>query len=315
MFLFETCLLSHLNLSCSWNNVCRTLAMPEWCKFGFLEAQSKRVKTNLTLEKKTRFLLMSAPVSSVGQTDWAETWMGLRFKEKLDADEQTPLLPAPLAGNERRWSKVPPAAAHAADWLRSLLSGVDGPSGTQIGTHSFKATLLSWSSKFGLSVEDRRALGYHSGGKDLSVLTYSRDALSKPLRVLDSIAQKTFFPDSTRSGYFGNAKSNNDAAEDTDGSSETSADEEDRDVAGDEEAIDEVAGNLQSNGQVRWTELSAVYFRHKASRCIHVLMDEGGADFLCGRKISCSHECLVKRPAFLQPMCSTCERAISKGGL
>ncbi len=122
---------------------------------------------------------------------------------------------------------------------------------------------IPWSSKFGLSVEDRRALGYHSGGKDLSVLTYSRDALSKPLRalqtVLDSIAQKTFFPDSTRSGYLGNAKGNNDAAE---------ADEEDRDVAGDEEAIDEVAGNFQGNGRVPWTELSAVYFRHKASRCI-----------------------------------------------
>ena len=80
-------------------------------KFCFLEAQRKRVKTNLTLEKKTRFLPMSAPVSSVGQTDFAETWMSLRFKE-LDADEQTPLLPAPLAGNERRWSTVPLAAAH-----------------------------------------------------------------------------------------------------------------------------------------------------------------------------------------------------------
>ncbi len=31
-------------------------------------------------------------------------------------------------------------------------------------------------------------------------------------------------------------------------------------------------------------------------------MDEGGAEFLCGRKISCSYERLVKRPAFIHPM-------------
>lgn len=288
-------------------------------KCGFLEAQSKRVKTNLTLEKKTRFLPMSVPISSVGQTDWAETWMGLRFKEKLDADEETPLLPAPLAGNQRRWSKIPLSAANAADWLRSLLSGIDGPSGMQIGTHSLKATLLSWSAKFGLPVEDRRALGYHSPGKDLSVLTYSRDALSKPLRslqtVLDAIVQKAFFPDSTRSGYFNKAVGDVNFHGDSDGSSESSADEEDKDVVGDEEAIEEVAGSFQSNGSVPWTELAAVFFRHKASRCIHVLMDEGGADFLCGRKISCSYERLAKRPVFIHPMCSTCERAISKSGL
>ena len=316
-FLFTLYCRARYSDSLNVSKITEDVVTMEGEKFGFLEAHSKRVKTNLSLEKKTRFLPMAAPISSVGKTGWAEVWMGLRFKEKLDADEDVPLLPAPMAfgGSERRWSKVPLSAANAADWLQSLISEAEGPKGSEVGTHSLKVTLLSWAAKFGLTIELRRALGYHSAGKDLSVLTYSRDAMSKPLRalqeVIDSVAEQKFHPDATRSGYFGGGISK-DFEADSDGSSETSFDEEDRDVVGDEAAIDEVAGNFQSNGRIPFAELAAVYFRHKASRCIHVLADEGGAEFLCGRKVAGSYERLAKRPAFVHPLCSTCERAISK---
>ena len=49
----------------------------------------------------------------------------------------------------------------------SLIGDADGPKGSDLGTHSLKVTLLSWATKFGMAIELRRALGYHSAGKDL----------------------------------------------------------------------------------------------------------------------------------------------------
>ena len=73
----------------------------------------------------------------------------------------------------------------------------------ELGTHSLKATLLSWSSKYGLSLQTRAILGYHSKSKG-SVLVYGRDNISQPLRELDevirAVAFKRFFPDSRLSG-------------------------------------------------------------------------------------------------------------------
>ena len=55
-------------------------------------------------------------------------------------------------------------------------------------------------------MDDRRMLGNHISKKDISVLTYSRDALSAPLRrlqyVVRMVREKTFDPDKTRSGMW-----------------------------------------------------------------------------------------------------------------
>lgn len=52
-------------------------------KPGFIEAQTNRVKTSLTLQKKTMFLPISAPINSVAGSDWASTWVRLRASEGL----------------------------------------------------------------------------------------------------------------------------------------------------------------------------------------------------------------------------------------
>ncbi|MEM1009483.1 MAG: hypothetical protein AAGJ35_10790, partial [Myxococcota bacterium] len=251
---------------------------------GYLEADTSRTKTSSTLEKKTRFLTMSCPVNTISGTPWVEVWLKLRKSVNLEAGPGKPLLPAPTETDA--WSSVPLTASSAGSWLRALL---DGHSPEKLGTHSLKTTLLSWSAKFGLSVPDRRALGYHQVAGDTSVFTYSRDALAGPLRqlqrVLDAIKQGEFAPDQTRSGYFNQtANDNND-----DTSSESSLDEEDHDCEVDEKAIDAVAGVWQGNANTLWTSLAAVYFRHRSSRCIHILKDEAGNEFLCGRRISSAY--------------------------
>ena len=287
--------------------------------FGWLEADASRTKTSSSLERKTRFLPMTAPIRTVSGLDWSRAWLQLRRDAGLEAGEGKPLLPAPNEAGT--WANVPLSATSAAIWLRSLLQGVEGPDVATIGTHSMKSTTLSWCAKFGIDAAVRRALGYHTASADRSVNIYARDAISTPLRelqkVIDSIVDEEFFPDETRSGFFkqGDARNTPGAVmtEELESSSESSGDEEDHDAAKDEDAIDEIAGKWQGNKETQWSRVAAVYFRHCTSRCIHVLHDEGGAEFCCGRRITTAYDRMEKRPEFLHPMCSTCERVINRG--
>ena len=101
-------------------------------------------------------------------------------------------------------------AASGADWLRKILValGYSESQTSALGTHSCKATTLSWMSKAGSDVACRRLLGYHVDPSTKTCLVYSRDAASGPLRelerVLSMIRCNEFDPDSTRSGYFRN---------------------------------------------------------------------------------------------------------------
>ena len=81
---------------------------------------------------------------------------------------------------------MPLSVGAAADWLRSLVKA-ESTSKDRLATHSCKATMLSMSAKFGLDHATRRLLGYHSSGRDQSLLTYSRDAMSAPLRKLVTV--------------------------------------------------------------------------------------------------------------------------------
>jgi len=71
-------------------------------------------------------------------------------------------------------------------------------------SHSMKTTLLSWCGKAGIGKPHRLTLGAHSQGKDCMADLYSRDELAEPLRqlgfVLAWVMQRSFLPDSTKSG-------------------------------------------------------------------------------------------------------------------
>ena len=92
----------------------------------------------------------------------------------------------------------------ASDWLTRLLQKRE-PSLARVTTHSLKRTTLGWLSKLGVYGETQKLLAHHSTGA-LSTLAYSRDALSGPLRKLESLLHQVrtgkFCPDSTRSGYW-----------------------------------------------------------------------------------------------------------------
>ena len=316
-FLFATYSRARYTDALHVSNLQLDITLRDGMAHGWLEAEASRTKTSTNLEKKTRLLPMSAPVRTLTEGDWSGTWMRLRREVGLVTGEGKPLLPAPQESGG--WAGVPLSASSAGVWLRALLEGTDGPPVQSIGTHSMKCTMLSWCAKYGLDIAVRRALGYHTSSADKSVNIYARDCMSTPLRelqkVIDAVANEDFMPDETRSGFFrdGDVRNHNKVpVDDIDSSSESSQDEECKDQGRDEAAIDRVAGRWQCNRETSLTSLAAVYFRHQSSRCIHILLDESGAQFSCGRRISTAYERLPKAPAFAHPLCSTCEQIINR---
>ena len=169
---------------------------------GYLETSVSRSKTSYTVERKTEYL----PMVVLTGKDWVSEWMTLRTDQEMPSGPGVPLL---VMGSKRGgWTRVPPTASFAAAWLRGLLANLEFNDElvTALGTHSCKATCLSWTGKFGISAEHQRVLGYHTAPGDSMRLLYSRDGIAPAVRdlekVLGMIRSDTFRPDSTRSGYF-----------------------------------------------------------------------------------------------------------------
>ena len=279
---------------------------------GFLEARAERTKTSVTLERKIRFLPVAVPLDSLLDQSWVPVWMELREHAGLHGDNPHPMLPSPQMGGG--WSMMPLSVGAAADWLRSLVK-VESNSKDRLATHSCKATMLSMAAKFGLDHSTRRLLGYHSSGRDQSLLTYSRDAMSAPLRKLTAmiaaVREQKFFPDATRSGYFPADEIPADASlevqSDDSGSdansSRGSASEEEGNPDEDEAVVSELVGHWAPPATVG---TSQGYARHRVSRCIHSLGDESGLNFTCGRVVSNRYVILLTKPAFMHPLCGGC---------
>ena len=251
----------------------------------YIEAKVTRSKSAYTTERKTMFPLpTAAPLIGVGGKDWFKQWQQARMLSSVPRGEELPLLPQP-AGNG--WLRVPMTASMGGDWLRKILValGFDHNQVKDIGTHSCKATCLSWMSKAGIDIASRRLLGYHVDPSTKTCLVYSRDAASGPLRELDKvigwIRDLKFDPDSTRSGYFnvtvGTAEPEtvdvgeaDDSASDTeDSADEEPSEEQHRDL---ERATDDVVGEWNEHSTVEGLQLEAepTLFQNRNTRYYHV---------------------------------------------
>ena len=149
------------------------------------------------------FLHAVAPCDGVVSDDWAEQWISCRQAMTIEVGK-LPLMPAPnMSGAATR---RPLSTEEMKLWTTHLLekSGHD-LTGRKISSHSCKCTMLSFAAKFGMAWDDRLVLGGHVGHLK-SPITYSRDALARPLRLLSElladIRSGRFQPDQTRSGRF-----------------------------------------------------------------------------------------------------------------
>lgn len=129
--------------------------------FGFFEGRVSRSKTAYTTERKTMNLPMVGPRRGVSGRDWVGAGLELRKALPVAMSEGNPLLPAPTRAG---WQQSPLGAGHAGLWLRGILKvlGEDHAAVANIGTHSCKATVLSWLAKAGVSLETRHILGMHT---------------------------------------------------------------------------------------------------------------------------------------------------------
>ena len=132
-------------------------------------------------------------------------------------------------------------------------------------------------------------------------------------RMLDDIKSDTFLPDSTRSGRFPKEEPSFDdgreeAKSDASSSSSDGSDNESQvDFETEEAAITEVVGKWDPRSD-DLGETDARFARHKVSRCIHIMQDEAGHNFKCGRRMSNTYLLMENKPAFMHPLCSTCFR-------
>ena len=278
----------------------------------YLEAEVERSKSSMTLERKTRLLPITASAEGLKGLHWGRVWFDLLRDEGITASDHKPLLPAPKSMGA--WRDRPLPCDQANNWLRSLL-GVQEPRSLAVGTHSCKRTTLSWCSKFGVARDIRCILGYHvspRAGIGTEIL-YEADSQAAPLRALDAVLSKirsgAFRPDAARGDPSGDPEDECGVG-DMASSSEDSADEEQPGRELDEIAEAEALG--QWHGRVDLAKLgeSPQFYRHSMSRVLHLLAEEGGTTFKCGRTVSGAYEFLAEAPRVLYPRCKQCFRTL-----
>jgi hypothetical protein len=166
---------------------------------GYLEISVKDAKTQRSAEARTTFLPTVSPAVGVSQFRWAVAFLKERTAQGLD---EFCLMPTPAV--QGGWHDSPLEINSANKWLKDILASAGFTNLDLIGTHTCKVTGLSWLAKYNADLQTRALLGYHLLKEFGSTLTYSRDAMSGPLRVFDKllsdIRSKSFAPDVTRSG-------------------------------------------------------------------------------------------------------------------
>ena len=175
---------------------------------GYLEFGTQHHKTSRKAALKMKLLPIVLPVMGITGQNWVKTLLALRRTAGLACDDlyDAPWWPAPqsIEGDNIVWGVRPVSSDEISSWMNSCVESSKGD--RHIGSHSAKATCLSWLSKAGIAREDRDVLGRHVTALHESAPLYARDLLASPLRKLDDtilqIFNKQFLPDQNRSGMF-----------------------------------------------------------------------------------------------------------------
>lgn len=184
--------------------------MDDGVEFSYLEARLYHHKTAGRTRVSKRLLPVACTVPGITREPWAERWLQNRVNHGLAAGIGKPTMPAPTANGG--WSTLPLGPSEAATWLREVLgdhsSLVDGQA---LGTHSAKATVLSWMCKAHAPGDLQRLAGYHVDPNSKSSLEYSRDAQAPVLHFIEgmvlTIYADMFDPDKTRAGRWKGCRS------------------------------------------------------------------------------------------------------------
>jgi hypothetical protein len=170
----------------------------------WLEAETAQYKQANQPHRRNKFLYLVGMAKGISGTPWAAAWLQLRREAGLVADKKAPFMPTQAPGG--RYTRSALTLWEYTLWLRDVLKtlGVSVEILAKLGSHSCKATTLSWMAKGGLAKDDRKWLGGHLERNEMSMASYSRDMLAGPLRrmkrLMTAITLGEFKPDESRSG-------------------------------------------------------------------------------------------------------------------
>jgi hypothetical protein len=300
----------------------------------YVEGSISQNKTSKTKEKATALLPVLVPVNGLVY-QWCSTWRNLRRQLHLRDPPDQSLLPAFIGGK----CTIRSCSNQEANMvLRQLLAGtVDASELGAFGTHSLKATPLSWCAKWGVSPDHRRVLGYHMDPGTSAMFMYGRDNVIGAVRVLekviDHVRKRDLVPDEVRSKMFKekiagpavadpsteypgteDPAADEDPVEDLDSSeNETSGDDtSDEDEKDCNKQMEIAAANLGFHqlalvqGQMA---KGTVLVQNRDSRIIHYKIEDDD-DLLCGRREKSVHVSVAagREATLLQTgrMCKDC---------
>ena len=123
---------------------------------GVVEAVAKTSKGQKGLKRLKMETPLVALAYSVSGARWWDHWRMARNALKLPC---CPCLPCILTG--RRLGSKAMTSSQASTWLRVTLAslGEPEPEGRPLGSHTCKATMLSWASRWGLAAQLGELLG------------------------------------------------------------------------------------------------------------------------------------------------------------
>lgn len=173
-------------------------------EMAYLEFRINEHKCKWSSAFRNSFMPATCPAVGVTSDNWAAVWITVRNELGVDYGRGFPTMPAPTADGKP--SSRPLSTEEMKHWTRMLLTkNGRGLGERNITSHSCKCTLLSWLAKHGEAWEDRQVLGGHVSFLK-SAITYSRDSMARPLRILENLLYNVrtgfFRPDETRSGRF-----------------------------------------------------------------------------------------------------------------
>ena len=268
-------------------------------KLIYIEVETGVHKTARAMHMKFVFLPLVAPCIGIDNTSWGEAWLSARRELGIESLKDFPLMPAPDAAGLA--TVRPVSTEEAGRWLRMLLKD---------------CTFLSFLAKRGISLEDRRILGYHTDGNKVP-LTYSQDTASRPLAILEGLISEIyhdkFRPDSTRSGRLvtqpekdvGAIKIEDDfvvvaespGAEESDGHVTTDSSDSEGDVP-------------PKDPKLYWNKHEAPdgteLWHHTKLKTLHLTYAGNKVVFICNRTINANYERCTPYQRYDTPRCKCC---------
>ena len=172
---------------------------------GFVEGSTRLQKTSTTALKRAMQMPLVAPIRGVTERLWAVEWFDILKQVQFN------LTAKPIGAVCRPPTNGMLGTRHlSSEEIGDFLNHVLGLTGERVVTsHCMKTTTLTWCAKYGLEEPARTLLGHHEL-QSQSLACYSRDMLSRPLALYESmllnIRSGSFLPAETRSGRFAQRK-------------------------------------------------------------------------------------------------------------